>query len=58
MDTIVSSTNIDILISLTKKLKTIQWKKESIFSQAVVAHAFNPRTKDAETGRFQSLRPA
>ena len=26
--------------------------------QAVVAHAFNPRTLEAETGRFLSLRPA
>jgi hypothetical protein len=27
-------------------------------SRAVVAHAFNPSTWEAETGRFLSLRPA
>jgi hypothetical protein len=27
-------------------------------SQAVVAHAFNPSTWEAEAGRFLSLRPA
>jgi hypothetical protein len=26
--------------------------------QAVVAHAFNPSTREAEAGRFLSLRPA
>jgi hypothetical protein len=26
--------------------------------QGVVAHAFNPRTREAEAGRFLSLRPA
>jgi hypothetical protein len=27
-------------------------------NQAVVAHAFNPSTREAEAGRFLSLRPA
>jgi hypothetical protein len=27
-------------------------------SRAVVAHAFNPSTWEAETGKFLSLRPA
>jgi hypothetical protein len=32
--------------------------KTSVFVQAVVAHAFNPSTWEAEAGRFLSLRPA
>jgi hypothetical protein len=30
----------------------------NIFRRSVVAHAFNPSTWEAETGRFLSLRPA
>jgi hypothetical protein len=33
-------------------------KKKSQISQAVVAHAFNPSTREAEAGRFLSSRPA
>jgi hypothetical protein len=29
-----------------------------IFSRAVVAHAFNPSTRETEAGRFLSSRPA
>jgi hypothetical protein len=32
--------------------------KNNIFGQAVVAHAFNPSTWEAETGGFLSSRPA
>jgi hypothetical protein len=32
--------------------------KVSSFSQAMVVHAFNPSTWEAEAGRFLSLRPA
>jgi hypothetical protein len=32
------------------------WKEE--FGQAVVAHAFNPSTREAEAGEFLSSRPA
>jgi hypothetical protein len=33
-------------------------KKKKKTSQAVVTHAFNPSTWEAEAGRFLSLRPA
>jgi hypothetical protein len=33
-------------------------KKKEERSQAVVAHAFNPSTWEAETGGFLSSRPA
>jgi hypothetical protein len=33
-------------------------KEEERKSRAVVAHAFNPSTREAEAGRFLSLRPA
>jgi hypothetical protein len=39
------------------KLQTKQ-NKTKHFSQAVVVHAFNPSTWEAEAGRFLSLRPA
>jgi hypothetical protein len=32
--------------------------KNSMPSRAVVAHAFNPSTREAEAGRFLSSRPA
>jgi hypothetical protein len=35
-----------------------QVSKISIFCRAVVAHAFNPSTWEAEAGGFLSLRPA
>jgi hypothetical protein len=38
------------------KKKSAHTKK--FFSQAVVAHAFNPRTWEAEAGGFLSSRPA
>jgi hypothetical protein len=31
---------------------------ERVLDQAVVAHAFNPSTREAEAGGFLSLRPA
>jgi hypothetical protein len=34
------------------------FKYESLISQAVLAHAFNPSTWEAEAGGFLSLRPA
>jgi hypothetical protein len=34
----------------------LNWKLK--FGQAVVAHAFNPSTWEAEAGRFLSSRPA
>jgi hypothetical protein len=33
-------------------------KKKKVSGRAVVAHAFNPRTWEAEAGRFLSLSPA
>jgi hypothetical protein len=33
-------------------------KQKTITSQAVVVHAFNPSTREAEAGRFLSSRPA
>jgi hypothetical protein len=39
------------LVSLIKEFK-------NGFSQAVVAHAFNPSTWEAKAGRFLSSRPA
>jgi hypothetical protein len=41
-----------------RRLLTNDWLKKSIFRWAVVAHAFNPSTWEAEAGRFLSLRPA
>jgi hypothetical protein len=38
-----------------KKIKRIKKKKKS---WAVVVHAFNPSTGEAEAGRFLSSRPA
>jgi major histocompatibility complex class I len=32
--------------------------KNLLWSQAVVAHVFNPSTWEEEAGRFVSLRPA
>jgi hypothetical protein len=37
---------------------TQKTKKQKKPSWAVVAHAFNPSTWEAEAGRFLSLRPA
>jgi hypothetical protein len=36
----------------------IYLKKNERESQVVVAHAFNPSTREAEAGGFLSLRPA
>jgi hypothetical protein len=33
-------------------------KKKKVQSQAVVAHAFNPSTREADAGEFLSSRPA
>ena len=32
--------------------------KNSLVKPGMVAHAFNPGTREAEAGRFQSSRPA
>jgi hypothetical protein len=34
------------------------WDQNLLGSQAVVVHAFNPSTREAEAGRFLSSRPA
>jgi major histocompatibility complex class I len=34
------------------------YDQKTLNSQAVVVHAFNPSTWEAETGRFLSSRPA
>jgi hypothetical protein len=34
------------------------WDKKFLLGRAVVAHAFNPSTQEAEAGGFLSLRPA
>jgi hypothetical protein len=44
-------------ISQMRKLRPCDIKK-SAQSRAVVAHAFNPSTWEAEAGRFLSSRPA
>jgi hypothetical protein len=41
----------------TTRIKNFHLKKKKK-SQAVVVHAFNPSTWEAEAGRFLSLRPA
>jgi hypothetical protein len=41
-----------------KDSKMAQWLKTLAVSWAVVAHAFNPSTWEAEAGRFLSSRPA
>ena len=41
-----------------RKEKKRKEKKRKEKSQAVVAHAFNPSTWEAEAGRFLSSRPA
>jgi hypothetical protein len=39
--------------------KYFQWKiKKERMSREVVAHAFNPSTREAEAGEFLSSRPA
>jgi hypothetical protein len=45
----------DIILSDVTQISKIQFAKHS---RAVVAHAFNPSSWDAEAGGFLSLRPA
>jgi hypothetical protein len=45
-------------VSKTKQNKTKQNKTKKKNSRAVVAHAFNPSTWEAEAGGFLSFRPA
>jgi hypothetical protein len=48
-----------IMYRLTYNLKTPRYiKKKNLLNQAVVAHAFNPSTWEAEASRFLSSRPA
>jgi hypothetical protein len=42
----------------TKQNKTKQNKAKTKLWPGVVAHAFNPSTREAETGGFLSSRPA
>jgi hypothetical protein len=45
-------------IHKSQTLKVVERKKEKKKSRAVVAHAFNPSTWEAEAGGFLSSRPA
>jgi hypothetical protein len=42
---------------ITELLQKFRADQNIFSSQAVVAHAFNPSTWEAETGRFLSSRP-
>jgi hypothetical protein len=48
----------DILSTLAKFRASLGYIRKKIYSQVMVAHAFNPRTWEAEAGRFLSSRPA
>jgi hypothetical protein len=44
--------------ALPLQVPSLVFTLKKYLSQAVVAHAFNPSTWEAEAGRFLSLRPA
>jgi hypothetical protein len=45
-------------VNKAQQIKIKTHFKKSKQSRAVVAHAFNPSTREAEAGRFLSLGPA
>jgi hypothetical protein len=49
---------LHIIIKKEKKRKEKKRKEKESSSRAVVAHAFDPSTWEAEAGRFLSSRPA